>query len=191
MSLFEKAIIFAAEKHGGSVRKINSAPYILHPIEAALIASRITFDDEVLAAVVLHDTVEDAGVSPDELLELFGERVALLVASETEDKRPGVPRNESWRTRKEESLEKLKNASDPGVKILWLSDKLSNMRGLYRASREFGPRVWEHFNQRDPAQHEWYYRTAAKYMSGLEDTEPYREYVSLIEAVFGKEEKGS
>ncbi len=188
MSRFEDAIVFAAEKHRGAVRKIDHVPYILHPMEVALIASRITQDDEVLAAAVLHDTVEDAGVLPDELRERFGERVAALVASETEDKRADIPKRESWRIRKEESLEKLKNSSDPGVKVLWLSDKLSNIRGLYKAKERFGDAMWGFFNQKDPAQHEWYYKSAAGCLSELRGTEAYREFAFLISAVFGKEQ---
>ncbi|MBQ7170803.1 MAG: HD domain-containing protein [Clostridia bacterium] len=184
MDLFNKAIAFAAEAHAGTRRKNTDTPYILHPLEVAAIAGTMTSDPEVLAAAVLHDTVEDTPTEPGEIRERFGERIAALVASETEDKRPGVPPEESWQIRKEESLEKLKNAADPGTKILWLSDKLSNMRSFARLRRREGDGLWARFNQKDPAGQAWYYRTVAAYTEELSDTDAWREYTDLIETVF-------
>lgn len=184
MTLFEQAVVFAAERHSGMRRKLDSAPYLLHPMEVALIASGMTDDEEVLAAAVLHDTVEDTDTSIEEIEARFGPRVAALVASETEDKRSGVPKNESWLIRKEESLETLKNADDPGVKYIWLADKLSNLRGIYRAKQEKCDEVWLLFNQHDPAKHAWYYRTIAKMLSELRGYGAWKEYAALIEKVF-------
>ena len=67
MELFEKALCFAAEKHSGQRRKRASPLYIFHPMEAALIVSTMTSDQNVLAAAVLHDTIEDAGVTAEEI----------------------------------------------------------------------------------------------------------------------------
>lgn len=184
MDLLDMAIAFATEAHAGMRRKRTDTPYILHPLEVAAIAGTMTSDREVLAAAVLHDTVEDTPTEPEEIRERFGERVAALVASETEDKRPGVPPEESWQIRKEESLERLKNAADPGVKILWLSDKLSNMRSFARLRRREGDAIWEHFNQKDPARQAWYYRSVAACTEELSDTDAWREYADLIKTVF-------
>ena len=84
MKLVTQAMIFAAQKHDGAVRKASSIPYILHPMEAAAVAATITDDQEVLAATVLHDVMEDCGVSYEELLARFGVRVEDLVCV-TED----------------------------------------------------------------------------------------------------------
>ena len=72
MKLVTQAMIFAAQKHDGAVRKASNIPYILHPMEAAAVAATITDDQEVLAATVLHDVMEDCGVSYEELLVRFG-----------------------------------------------------------------------------------------------------------------------
>ena len=138
MDLFETALTFAVKAHAGAVRKGGAVPYVLHPLEVAVIAGTLTNDPEVLAAAVLHDTVEDTPATLSEIENAFGGRVARLVSSETENKRRGVPPEESWQIRKEESLRELKNASDPGTKIIWLSDKLSNMRSFYRMYRREG-----------------------------------------------------
>ena len=143
MTLLEQAIIFATERHSGAVRKSEQTPYILHPFEAASIVSTMTSEEAVLAAAVLHDTVEDTPTSIYEIEERFGPRVADLVASETENKRKEQKASSTWRIRKEESLAELRDSKDPAVKILWLGDKLSNMRAFYRAWKKNGDALWE------------------------------------------------
>ena len=184
MSIFDEAIKFAVDTHSGMIRKNRNTPYILHPLEAAAIAGTITNDLEVLAAAVLHDTIEDTPTTIEDIRNAFGERVAMLVASETEDKRPNIPPEKSWRIRKEESLEKLKNGDDTAVKILWLADKLSNMRSFYSMWKKCGNSLWDKFNQKDPIQQAWYYRSVDKLLCGLEQYEAWSEYHHLVETVF-------
>ena len=76
--MVRKAALFAAKAHEGAVRKGSNIPYITHPMETAVIVSMMTDDKEVIAAALLHDVIEDAGVSEDELREQFGDRVAWL-----------------------------------------------------------------------------------------------------------------
>ncbi len=83
----EKAIIFAHRAHSRQLRKGTNTPYILHPMEAAAIVATMTDDPEIIPVAVLHDPIEDAGISPDEIAAKFGARVANLVHEETEDKR--------------------------------------------------------------------------------------------------------
>lgn len=188
MELFEKALAFASEKHSGSKRKMDPAPYMLHPIEVALIVSSMTLDEEVLSAAVLHDTVEDTDATLADIEALFGTRTAALVASETEDKRHGISKAESWRIRKEESLEELKNASDIGVKYIWLGDKLSNLRSMHQAFLKQGFEFLNCFNQKDPAQHAWYYRSIRELLDELCEFDAWKEFSLLIDAMFGKDE---
>ncbi len=183
-NVFDRAVKFAAEAHSGMKRKGTGMPYILHPLEVAVIAGTMTPDPEVLAAAVLHDTVEDTPVTSEEIRAEFGDRVAMLVEAETEDKREGTPPSESWQIRKDESLDELKNASDPGVSVMWLADKLSNIRSFVRLKEERGDDLWELFNQRDAKKQAWYYRTVAAYTSHLSGTDAWKEYVALTEKVF-------
>ena len=185
MDLFEKAARFALDAHAGQVRKASGTPYILHPMEVAAIAASLTGDPCVLAAAMLHDTVEDTSVTAADIEREFGPRVAALVASETEDKHPELPKSESWRLRKEESLAHLAATDDDAVRILWLADKLSNVRSLHRSWREEGDAVWEHFNMRDPAQHRWYYRRVAELTEPLSSSDAWREYRVLVDDLFG------
>ena len=186
MTLFDEAIRFAVEKHSGMTRKGEDIPYILHPLEAAAIAGTLTGDEEVLAAAVLHDTVEDTGVTPEELEARFGARVAALVASETEKSHPELPLEQSWRIRKEETLAGLARASDPAVKILWLGDKLSNMRSFYRTWKKDGNAIWERFHQKDSAQQAWYYRSIDALLSDFSDSAAWQEFHALVETVFAE-----
>ena len=185
MELVSEAIAFAVKAHDGMRRKKSNAPYILHPMEAAVIVGTMTDDQNLIAAAALHDVVEDAEISIEEIEEKFGKRVRELVESETEDKRADLPPSETWRIRKEESLMFLKNTDDIGVLMVWLGDKLANMRSLYRDFKVEGNDMWQRFNQKDVKQQAWYYRSIVEYTKRLSDTSAWLEYKKLTELVFG------
>ena len=169
MDKVTKAIEFAAAVHDGMTRKKDKTPYILHPLEAAVIVGSMTDDQDIISAAVLHDVVEDTEISIEEIEEKFGSRIKALVESETEDKRADLPPENTWRIRKEESLEELENCDDIAVQILWLGDKLSNMRSFYRIWKNEGDSMWQAFNQKDPVQQKWYYTRIAELTSSLKD----------------------
>lgn len=189
MNTFTQAMRFAIDAHGEARRKGDGTPMILHAMESAAIAATLTDDQEVLAAAVLHDTVEDAGVSIEEICERFGARVARLVGSETENKRWDTPPEQTWRTRKEESIATLLASNDRAVSIVFLADKLSNMRSFYREKQKHGDAIWKGFNQKDPAQHHWYYRRIADALSQFARTCAWQEYDWLIRQVFDEERR--
>ena len=187
MELVSEAVAFAVKAHDGMRRKKSEAPYILHPMEAAVIVGTMTDEQSIIAAAALHDVVEDAGVSIEEVGEKFGERVKELVGSETEDKRADLPPTDTWRIRKDESLEELKNTEDIGVLMLWLGDKLANMRSIYRDFKVEGHAMWQRFNQKNVSEQAWYYRSVVKLTERLSHTSAWIEYKTLTELVFGKE----
>ncbi|MBX7055637.1 MAG: HD domain-containing protein [Pyrinomonadaceae bacterium] len=123
---------FAAEKHTGHFRKGSKRePYINHPIEVAnLIANVALIDDEdILAAALLHDTVEDCEVSPDEMTEKFGQAVTDYVLEVTDDK--SLPK----KTRKMLQIEHAPHLSY-GAKVIKLADKISNVRDVIASPAE-------------------------------------------------------
>lgn len=188
--LLDDAIRFAAQAHAGQMRKMANTPYILHPLEVAVIISTITDDENVMAAGLLHDTVEDCNVDPREIKTRFGARVSALVQSETEDKLSDRPAAETWMERKEESLLMLQHTKDRDVKILWLGDKLSNIRSFYREWLRQGEQMWQALHQKDPKMQQWYYETIGEYLKeDLSDTAAYREYVDLVHRIFDKGEQ--
>ena len=189
MSKLDEAIKFAVEAHSGQLRKIKNTPYILHPLEAASIASSLTKDEDIICAAVLHDVVEDTDRTIDEIRELFGDRVAELVDSETENKRRYLPPEATWKVRKEETLNHLRETKDIGVKTLWMADKLSNARSFFDAYTKIGDALWQEFNQKDKNEQAWYYREIEKILwPDFKDTLAFMEYSQLIIALFGKEE---
>ena len=186
--LVSEAIAFSTKAHDGMRRRKSEAPYILHPMEVGVIVGTMTDDQEVIAAGVLHDVVEDAGITMDEIGEKFGKRVMELVSAETENKREELPPEDTWRIRKEESLEKLRATNDISVLMLWIGDKLSNIRAIYRDFIVEGNAVWEKFHQSDINVQAWYYRSIMKYTERLSDTLAWIEYKTLVEKIFGVEE---
>lgn len=187
MELFNKAIFLATRAHNGDKRKCCSLPYIVHPMEAAVIVASMTEKEEVLCAAMLHDVVEDAGITIDEIRAEFGERIAFLVASETEDKREHMPAQDSWMLRKQEAVDHLRACDDIDVKMLYLGDKLSNLRSMYRGWQLEGDAFWNHFHQKDPEKHHWYYRSIANAISDLSGYLAWKELDRLIVHLFNEE----
>ena len=186
MELVSEAIAFAVKAHDGMRRKKSEAPYILHPMEAAVIVGTMTNDQNLIAAAALHDVVEDADITLEEVEERFGKRVRELVESETEDKRADLPPESTWRVRKEESLEVLKNTDDIAVLMVWLGDKLANMRSIYRDFKAEGIAMWQRFNQKDVTEQAWYYRSIVTLTERLSHTSAWIEYKALTELVFSE-----
>ncbi len=185
MALFEKAVQFALKAHEGQRRK-DGGIFFLHPMEVASIAGTMTQDENVIIAAILHDTVEDTDVTADDILREFGPRIAELVASETEDKRPEMAASDSWMIRKQESLDYLAGTDDEGIKMLWLSDKLSNIRALDREESEIGSSIFNRFNESDPLKQKWYFETIAKLTSSLSMHDSYKEYIEHFHRLFDK-----
>ena len=189
MDLVNEAFIFAVKAHAGMKRKKSQVPYILHPLEAAVIVSTITDDPNVIAAAALHDVVEDTDITIEEIEERFGSRVKELVSSETENKRADLPASETWRIRKEETLAILEKTDDLDILILWIGDKLANMRSIYREWKRECDAVWQYFNQKNVDEQAWYYKTIVKLTERLNTTSAWLEYKTLTEIVFNKGEK--
>ena len=99
-----------------------------------------------------------------------------------------MPPAATWRIRKEESLAVLKNTQDIAVLMVWLGDKLANMRSIYRDFKVEGVRMWQRFNQKDVDQQAWYYCSIADLTERLSHTSAWLEYKKLTELVFGKGE---
>lgn len=187
-NIVNKAVDYAVKKHSGDTRKGTKIPYIVHPMEAAAIVAGITDDQELIAAAVLHDTVEDTDATREELEELFGKRVADLVAAESEDKREDLPAEETWYIRKKETIDELGQEGHE-ARLLALADKLSNIRAIQRDHEMLGNELWDRFNQKDPKMHGWYYGSLAKMFLAdpeLKDTQACREYADRVRAVFGE-----
>lgn len=183
-TMLNAAIAFAVAKHKNGLRKGTKMPYIVHPLEVMHILMLMGADKNLMAAGVLHDTVEDTEATLEEIAVIFGDDVAELVASHTE-KDKALP----WKTRKEIALEHLKHANKR-EQMLVLADKLSNMRAIARDYNALHDKLWERFNRGMESQ-SWYYHggvDALVQLGEYADTKAlYEEFVEVVDKVFGKE----
>ena len=183
--LLDRAIVFAVQAHAGTERRGKGFPYIVHPMEAMEIVATITPDQELLAAAALHDTVEDTDVTVEEIRAQFGDRIASLVAAESDEMPAGMSEEDSWHARKKAAIDRLA-AAPHDAKIVALGDKLSNMRAIARDYAVKGDELWKIFHASDPKDHEWHYRGLANSLRELSDTFAFQEFEALIDQVFGK-----
>ncbi len=138
--LVREALEQARTDHEGQVRNGSGGmPYIEHPIRVAALLDEHGFGDEVLAAALLHDVVEDSDTTLDELREKFGGEVVGLVGAMTDDESI-----DDYRQRKAEHRERLAAAPTEAMAI-YGADKLTNVRTLAEAYAEEGDAVREEF----------------------------------------------
>ena len=182
-TLLDRAIVFAVHAHAGTERRGKGFPYIVHPMEAVEIVATMTKDQELLAAAVLHDTVEDTDTTVEQIRTEFGDRIASLVASESDIVVDGLNEEDSWHARKQAAIDRLARASHD-AKMVALGDKLSNMRAIARDYTRQGDTLWNLFHVKDPKEHEWHYRGLADSLRELQETFAYQEFEQLINQVF-------
>lgn len=177
--MVEKAIQFATKAHEGQFRKGTDRPYIVHPLEVGKILLEMTDDEEVIAAGILHDTIEDCKEVTEEILrQEFGERITELVLHESEDK------TKSWKERKSTTIERLKTASLE-VQYIGLADKLSNMRDIDRDYPVYKEELWKRFRMKDKQIIGWYYKEIQNSLQRLQGIPAYEEYCRLVQRNFG------
>lgn len=183
-SLLCQATRLAAQAHDGAYRKGGRAPYLLHVMETAEIVGTMTEDEDVLAAAVLHDVLEDTSVTEEELRETVGGHVTELVLAVSENKRREQPAEMTWRLRKQESVERLLKDPRLEVKMIALGDKLSNIRALQRDYGILGEQVWERFNNKSKAEQGWYYQAVTDALQDLNVYPVWHELANLVWEVF-------
>ena len=181
--LVDKAIIFATKAHKNTERREKKTPYIIHPLEALSICETMTNDQEILAATVLHDVIEDTEYTYDDILKEFGERVANIVSNESDNTLEGYSKDNPWKNNKELAINRLKK-SNIDCKIVALSDKLSNMRAINRDYKLLGDKIWDRFHEKNPSLHKWRFNELLKCFNELKDTFAYKELEFLIKDTF-------
>ncbi|MCI8836766.1 MAG: bifunctional (p)ppGpp synthetase/guanosine-3',5'-bis(diphosphate) 3'-pyrophosphohydrolase [Hungatella sp.] len=176
--MIRKAAEFAARAHEGALRKGSKIPYISHPMEVAMIVALMTDDQDLIAAAYLHDVIEDAGVTYQELEQKFGSRIAELVRQESEDK------SKSWVERKQATIDRLITAGKED-RILAFGDKLSNLRSTAKDYMVVGDEIWQKFRAKDKNLQAWYYESMVDSFAVFREHPFYREYLWLLNMVFG------
>lgn len=134
--LVHRAFDFAARAHEGQRRKNSDIPYFSHCASVARLLEQAGFDEDVVAAGALHDTVEDTGVSLEAIGQAFNERVQRLVDFVTE-----ADKKQSWEVRKEHYIHRLETGAPVEAFAISCADKTHNLWSLLLDRKE-GCDVW-------------------------------------------------
>jgi (p)ppGpp synthase/HD superfamily hydrolase len=118
------ALAYAVEQHAGQRRDTDGAPFVLHPIEVATLLADAGAPDHVVAAGVLHDTVEKTSAEPEDLRDRFGARITALVLALSED-----PAIAGYHARKAALRDQVSAAGDEAL-MVFAADKVSKTREL-------------------------------------------------------------
>lgn len=175
--------------HKNQKRKGSDMPYIIHPLEVAVILIENGADEDLINAGLLHDTLEDTEIDYDYILNNFGERIANIVKGASEPdklnlniKMTDKEKEDSWRQRKSHTIEYLKNAPIE-IKLVACADKLSNIRSMVTGFNTMGNKLWERFNACCGEQ-KWYYEELVKSLKGISNYPMYKELKKHVEELF-------
>jgi (p)ppGpp synthase/HD superfamily hydrolase len=185
--LIDRAIEVAVKAHKGQKRKGTGKAYIIHPFAVGVLLAKAGCSEQVIAAGILHDVVEDARVKPERIREEFGEEVASIVEQCTEpDKR------RPWEERKQHTLDTLRKA-DLAVKFVTCADKLHNIGTLARDYCTQGEKLWRRF-RRGREDQGWYYESLVEALRAKGGPpayrQLYREFKNKVRKVFDKSQRG-
>ena len=129
----------ARRAHADHTRGGHGRPYFEHPIQVAQLLRDAGYDEEVCAAGLLHDAVEDSNFTVDDVVEGFGQRVGELVEALTEDPSIG-----DWEERKQ-ALRQSVERSGPDAGAIYAADKIANLHDWRQVYSEVGEASVEFF----------------------------------------------
>lgn len=180
MDLIDKALHIASVAHEGQYRKNTNIPYIAHPVAVGMILQKAGYRDEMVAAGILHDTVEDTDITMEDIEQEFGIEIARIVEGCSEP-----DKSLSWEERKEHTIGFLKTASEE-IRVVACADKLHNVRSIREDVDQLGEVVWGRFN-RDKKQQEWYYKNVVESLGSATKFPILVELEEEIERLFKRE----
>ena len=193
--MIRNTLKFAAVDHKEGVRKGSNVPYIVHPFEVALILQENGMEERIIAAGLLHDTLEDTELTTEQIRQEFGDDILQLVLGASEELEA---REETlWEERKKHTIEYLKTAPID-VKYIVCADKLSNMRSMLAEYEKEGEKIWDCFMNGDKKingskysreykreKQKWYYENLVKNLQELEGLKMYEELKEAVRELFG------
>lgn len=197
---------FAINAHEGQTRKGTKIPYIVHPIETAIILAQNNASNEAICAGILHDVLEDTDGEEDEIRRrldnagLSSEKVLQIVYGTSEPskllaKQDGVE-EESWKERKVHTIKYLSGLGNDelsvDIKKVACADKLSNLRAMvndyeqYEREGKAGSELFKRFNAPRSDQ-QWYYESLVIALKDLTELPMYRELADLVLKLFKRQ----
>ena len=139
-SLLETATRIAVRAHATQKRKDGDLPYITHPFMVALKLAKYNFPDEVIAAALVHDVLEDTDFGEENLHAAVGDTVFEIVKAVTNDD------TLVWEEARLKYIETVRNGPE-GAKAVSTADKVHNMESLLISYGEQGPKIWTYFTR--------------------------------------------
>jgi len=161
--------------HGQQVRKTDGSPYIIHPMMVAKKLARLNFPDEVIAAAMVHDVLEDTDITEQQLRQELGDKVVDIILPLSEDKKL------EWEERKQKYITAVKNAG-PETKAVSIADKIHNLESILATHKEIGSAIWKKFN-RGKEQKMWFEREMLKSFKESWGHPMIAEYEKLLREV--------
>jgi (p)ppGpp synthase/HD superfamily hydrolase len=155
LNVVEKALQVASKSHRKQCRKNTDIPYITHPVTVGMMLMKAGYGEDIIAAGILHDTVEDTDLSLADIERDFGANIAGIVEGCSEPNKK-IP----WKERKEHTIEFLKTAS-ADIRAVACADKLHNIQSIIKDYEQLGDEVWNRFNAGIEEQ-DWYYTNIVK-----------------------------
>jgi GTP pyrophosphokinase len=150
-----KAFQFALKAHGAQTRKGTTIPYVSHLMAVASLVLDYGGSEDQVVAALLHDTVEDCGVTYGLLTRRFGAPVARMVKDCTDAETFPKP---PWKARKQRYIDHLRHSHHAPSLLISAADKLHNARAIVHDVKYHGKKVWKRFHAA-PAEILWYYES--------------------------------
>jgi len=164
MSIVSQALVFATEHHQHQHRKGTRIPYMVHLLNVCKVLAERDCSDEIVAAALLHDVVEDTDVTIEEVKDKFGWQVAEIVRGATELEKlakQAIQKESSWQLRKEHTIHFLEHEATLDQLLVSCADKLDNIRSIAYDHGRIGEELWKRFNA-TKEQQAWYYKSIAR-----------------------------
>lgn len=141
-----QAINFANKAHSGQKRKGKDISYITHPLSVALLLANSHAEEDIVISGLLHDTIEDTKTTYEDIVNLFGKRIADIVNDVSEQDK-SLP----WLERKQLALEHVKDMNPESV-LVKTADVLQNMSEQIEDYKIEGDKMFERFNAKKEQQ---------------------------------------
>lgn len=173
-NLIERATSFAADKHKSQYRKEGGLLYISHLVVVALILKKYDFSDKVIAAGLLHDTLEDTETTEKEIIENFGQEILDIILQVSNDD------TLDWKSKKMKYIDTVRLANSD-CKAIALADKIHNMQSLLFNLQETEAKenFWNKFNS--PKEDKlWFEQTCLKMFKETFEHPMVLEYENLV-----------
>ena len=179
---FEYAIYYATKAHKGQKRKIEDVDMIFHPFTVGMLLQRNGCDEDIVAAGILHDVVEDTPNEFEDIEKKFGKCVRNYVYDASEP-----DKSLEWEDRKKHTIEHIKNAP-LGSKLIVACDKISNLEDLEDCIELYGEeKSWSSL-KRSKDKQKWYYTSVYESCINGVDKEHkiFKRYKEVLDRLFNK-----